>query len=203
MRATHLEAVAAETRRLMHGFASPWCVAGGWAIDLFVGRVTREHSDVELGVLRRDQSELHHQLEGWTFTISVPDGHGAHGRRYWTRDERLELPVHEIHASSSDDPSQSIEILLSESDGETWVFRRDLSIVRPLNLAFVETAFGVNALAPEIVLLFKSKSPRLKDEADFQVVVEVLSGPSRQWLEDAVRRTDPHHQWLSALTRPT
>ena len=203
MRPTHLEALAAETRRLMQGFASPWCVAGGWAIDLFLGRVTREHSDVELGVLRRDQSELHNQFEGWTFTISVPDGHGNHGRKHWTRDERLELPVHEIHASSPDDPPRSIEILLSESDGEHWVFRRDLSIVRPLDLAFVETGFGVSALAPEIALLFKSKSPRPKDEADFQAVVAALSGPSRQWLEEAVRRTDPYHQWLAALTRPT
>ena len=31
----------------------PWYVAGGWAIDLFVGQVTRDHQDVDLVIGRR------------------------------------------------------------------------------------------------------------------------------------------------------
>jgi hypothetical protein len=41
-----IEAVA----RVMAGFPRPWFVSGGWAIDLFVGRVTREHEDLEVGL---------------------------------------------------------------------------------------------------------------------------------------------------------
>jgi hypothetical protein len=43
---------------LMQGFPGPWFVSGGWAIDLFVGRVTREHEDREVGIFRQDQQAL-------------------------------------------------------------------------------------------------------------------------------------------------
>jgi Aminoglycoside-2''-adenylyltransferase len=32
----------------------PWWIAGGWAIDLFLGRQTREHEDLDVLILRRD-----------------------------------------------------------------------------------------------------------------------------------------------------
>jgi len=36
------------------GFKGFWCVAGGWAIDMFLGKQTRPHEDMEIVVLRRD-----------------------------------------------------------------------------------------------------------------------------------------------------
>jgi hypothetical protein len=200
---THPEEVAAEAHRLMDGFGAIWCVAGGWALDLFLGRVTRAHSDVELAILRPDQSRLHSQFEGWAFTVSVPDGQGGHWRKAWAKGELLELPLHEIHAYSPDEPAQSIEFLLSETEAGHWVFRRDPSITQPLDLAFVETEFGVHALRPEIALLFKSKSTRPKDEADFHAVVGVLNASRRQWLGAALHRTEPNHPWLPSLNGST
>ena len=44
--------------RIMAGFPQPWYVAGGWAIDLFGGRVTRAHEDLEVAVCRRDLGAL-------------------------------------------------------------------------------------------------------------------------------------------------
>ena len=52
---------------LMRGFPSFWCVAGGWAIDLYLGRVTRSHGDVELAIFRQDQSLLHTHFSDWRF----------------------------------------------------------------------------------------------------------------------------------------
>jgi hypothetical protein len=40
---------------LMSGLRLPWWVAGGWAIDLFLGRQTRPHGDIDLLVRREDQ----------------------------------------------------------------------------------------------------------------------------------------------------
>jgi hypothetical protein len=28
----------------------PWCVAAGWALDLFRGMQTREHGDIEIAI---------------------------------------------------------------------------------------------------------------------------------------------------------
>ena len=32
----------------------PWCVVAGWSIDLFIGKQTREHGDLEVEFLSRD-----------------------------------------------------------------------------------------------------------------------------------------------------
>jgi hypothetical protein len=178
----------------MGGFGASWCVAGGWALDLFLGRATRPHADVELAIFREDQSSLHSHFRGWSFTVSV-DGR----REAWKQGDRLELPVHEIHAYSSGVPPQSIEVLLNERDAANWVFRRDPAIVLPLDRAIIDTDFGVAALSPEIVLLYKAKSPRAKDKADFHRTRDAMSDTSRQWLRSALRAFDPGHPWIQAL----
>src|SRR5688500_13740887 len=154
----------------MEGFEAPWCVAGGWALDLVLRRVTRPHSDVELAVFRQDQSRLRAHLDGWTFTVSV-DGR----REAWQQGKALELPLHEIHVRSPDEPQCSIEFLLSERDAVNWIFRRSAEIVLPLDRAIVNSELGVPALSPEIVLLFKAKSTRAKDEADFHATSPAMS----------------------------
>lgn len=188
------EEVASTVRALMDGFAAPWCIAGGWALDLFLGRATRPHSDVELAVFRDDQARLHDQFAGWTLTARV-DGR----REQWRRGARLELPVHEIHAAAPEGRHPPLEFLLNEADGERWIFRRDPEIVLPLERAVVATAFGVSVLSPEIVLLFKAKAPRPKDEADFRSARPALADSRRAWLRSALLRFDATHAWLRAL----
>ena len=50
----------------------PWFVAGGWAIDLYVGRVTRDHSDVDLVIARSDQRAAYDHLGDRTWSMIVP-----------------------------------------------------------------------------------------------------------------------------------
>src|SRR5579875_1369419 len=38
-----------EVADVMGSFSRPWFVSGGWTIDLFLGRTTREHEDLETG----------------------------------------------------------------------------------------------------------------------------------------------------------
>jgi Aminoglycoside-2''-adenylyltransferase len=47
---------------LLSGLAVPWWITGGWAIDLAVGHVTRDHADVNVMMLERDE----HALRGLT-----------------------------------------------------------------------------------------------------------------------------------------
>jgi hypothetical protein len=198
LRLAHPEQVATAILPLMDGFGAPWCVAGGWALDLFLGYATRPHADLELAVFRQDQSLLQPQLQGWTFTASV------NGRREaWQQGERLELPVHEIHAHSPGEPRLSIEFLLNERDEVNWVFRRNPAIVLPLDRAIVNTEFGVNVLSPEIVLLFKAKFPRTKDEADYDATRATMSDERRRWLRSALLTCDPDHPWIPQLEPST
>jgi len=179
---------------MMDGFAAPWCVAGGWAIDLFLGRITRAHDDIELAIFRQDQSLLRRHLNGWTFDKVV------NGRREaWVANEELTLPVHEIHARASHDPALAMEILLNERDEHQWLFRRNQTIRMPLERAIVRSDSGMPVLCPAIVLLFKAKLRRAKDEMDFEAARPALDRDNRVWLAAALRACHPGHAWLDRL----
>jgi hypothetical protein len=46
---------------------APWWVAGGWALDLFLGFSTRPHKDLDIGIARRDVSTVCRSLNEWEF----------------------------------------------------------------------------------------------------------------------------------------
>ena len=58
-----VEAVAQELKE----FERPWHISSGWAMDLFLGRVTRVHHDVDIAIDRTDQAALQQYLSqrGW------------------------------------------------------------------------------------------------------------------------------------------
>ncbi|HSU14965.1 nucleotidyltransferase domain-containing protein [Longimicrobium sp.] len=189
-------AVAAAAHAL-RDLRAPWAIAGGWAIDLALGRVTRAHGDVDIAMFRRDQAALRAALPGWTFE-AMREGAGVP----WSAGEWLELPAHEIHARpASGDTAGGLEILLNERDEESWIYRRDPAVRRPIARALRMLPSGVTVLAPEIVLLYKSKAPRATDEHDFAVAQEVMDGEARAWLRAAIARRAPEHPWAATLAR--
>jgi hypothetical protein len=62
---------------------------------------------------------------------------------------------------------------------------------------------GIPFLAPELVLLYKSKSTsgkkRSKDKADFEEVYIRLEPERRIWLRWALLSVDPSHPWIELL----
>lgn len=183
---------------LFAGFPRPWYVAGGWALDLFLGRVTRDHADAEVTILRSDQTALREYLRGWSFEKVVP---GSPSRpEPWPASEPLELPVHEIHAHRSAGEPSEVEILLNESEGPEWRFRRNFEVAMPLS-RMDRTGFGgVPVLAPEIVLLYKAKNPRPRDIHDFRETVPALDADACRWLSSALEACHPGHPWLRDLS---
>jgi hypothetical protein len=179
---------------LMRGFGPDWFVAGGWAIDLYLGAETRPHADIEIAIFRRDQLALQEHLDGWLLQ-KVVDGKLS----VWRRDEWLALPVHEIHCSHETAEPRRLEVLLNERGGDEWVYRRDERARRPLAACLMLSDSGVRFLCPEVVLLYKSKQPRDKDEHDFAAIVPRLDAARRRWLRDAIAVSRPGHRWLQSL----
>jgi aminoglycoside-2''-adenylyltransferase len=181
-----------EAARLMRGYGRPWWIGGGWALDLFLGRETREHGDLDVVLFRADQKHAYAYFEGWDLRV-------AHKGTFtpW-RGERLELPVHTVWARSSPEGLWELELFLMESDGSRWQFRRDPSITLELERLGLERD-GVPYLAPEIALLYKAKEPRPHDEADFTAVVDELPVERRGWLASALRSQNATHPWLARL----
>lgn len=185
-----LEAAAA-----MIGFRRPWCVAGGWAIDLWLGQVTRAHADVDLAVLRDHQIELRQHLPEFTFKIAAMDGRLVPWK---DSTQMLMLPVHELHATDKA-TGRKFEFLLNESDGIDWIFRRDFDVRMNLSGWIWQATANIPVLNPLIVLLYKAKQPSPKDELDFHIALERLSEQQKSWLQIALLRQNAEHPWIDAL----
>jgi aminoglycoside-2''-adenylyltransferase len=191
-------ALSADLRRVadvMRTHRGPWGFAGGWAIDLFVGAATRPHADIDVALLRDDQEELRRTLADARIDKVV---RGA--RLPWLADERLESPVHELHATWPD--GAHLELVLNDRDVKTdeWVYRRDARVRLPLSRTF-HSAGDIPYLAPEIVLLFKSRTPAPKDDVDLQVALPHLDDAQAMWLRNAIVTTGGESRWLELLLR--
>jgi hypothetical protein len=189
-----IEAVA----RLMADFPHPWWVAGGWAIDLFVGQVTRPHEDLEVGVFREDQGALRRHLVGWELckAISRPDG----GEWVpWEAGEWLALPIHQVRAQRVEWEPPEFEIFLNEVAEGRWQFRRNRSFTRPVEEIYLCAPSGIPIVAPEIQLLYKAKGHREKDEHDIRTALPRFSAGQRDWLRAALTANHPDDPWIDLL----
>jgi hypothetical protein len=162
----------------------PYWIAGGWAVDMFLGRETRKHKDIEIAIARADQAHLL-PLPGLAGIDYVEDKE----RKPW-RGQALSLPVHELHARFYG--GNDIEVLLNEFDATDWIYRRNPAIRLP-RAAFA----GKPALPVEVVLLYKSRHTRPEDTQDFNAVLPRLSPEQKAWLGAAIARDVPGHPWLS------
>lgn len=173
---------------LMRGFPAPWCIAGGWALDLFLGRVTRPHADVDLALFREDQTALQRHFVDWEFRKAV-EGELVD----WPADEWLSLPIHEIHARRTHGEPSALEFLLNERDGNEWVFRRDPAVRLPVDRLILRSDAGLPILCPEVVLLYKSRNPRETDVRDLKAGYAALSRERQQWLDAQLALVSPRH----------
>ncbi len=172
----------------------PWWIAGGWALDLFIGRGIRAHNDLDVGVLRRDIGEILRVLAGW----DVFEAHKGTLTRL-PASARPRAGVNGLWCRPAGAQEWHLELLLDESEGDFWVFRRDTRIRRPFSAILRKTDEGIPYLSPEIQLLYKAKSMRERDQQDFEHVCPLLDTLARAWLRNALALTHPEHAWIRAL----
>lgn len=184
----------AEVARRLDGVGVPWCVAAGWALDLFLGRQTRRHGDLEIGVPAARFDEVSGLFPGYVF-----DGVGQDC--LWP-DATPEV-LAATHQTWLRDPASGdylVDVFREPHDGLTWICRHEESIRMPYEQIICRTAEGIPYLAPELVLLFKAKHARAKDQADFETVLPELSGERRARLAELIERVYPAHDWLRHMT---
>jgi Aminoglycoside-2''-adenylyltransferase len=186
----------ASARHIMSVVDAPWWIAGGWAIDLFVGTQTRAHKDLDLGVRRADAARIIAALPAWEF-FEAKDGVLSR----LARGTEPRAAVNSLWGRRVGEAHWELELLLDESNGKDWIFRREPSIRRPFAAALRATPDGTRYLAPEIQLLYKARDLRPEDRSDFEHAAPRLESDAAGWLRDCLSRLYPQHPWLPALAQ--
>jgi len=173
----------------------PWYVAGGWAIDLFLGQQTREHEDIEVGVPAAHFADFAQRLADCELFV-VGSGRAA---PLATASEAALAEHHQIWVRDTACGVWRLDVFREpERDGQ-WVARRDPRIRLDYRHLILETADGIPFARPEVILLFKAKARRDKDEADFSRVLPRLDRQARDWLREALGLAHPGHPWIEVL----
>lgn len=192
-----------EVAAAMRGLPCRWWIAGGWAIDLFLGRQTRPHADTDVMVLTSDQLVVQRHLVDWVlYKTKQPTPSRL---AIWPKGQYLtpETGVHDIWVKGCVGGPWRFQLMLTEDVGDRWVFRRyrrqggDVAA-----LGWVDDG-GLPVLRPEVQLLYKARPTdrRAKDQADFEAAVGRLSPAARAWLSEAVTSVyGPGHDWLARLS---
>jgi hypothetical protein len=187
----------AEVAQIFDRSQVQWWIAGGYAIELAAGRSFREHSDIDVLLLRSDQLAVQRVLAGWQWHAADPPG----TLRPWQPGEQLPVGVHDIWCRPGPEQPWRIQVMLDESCRDEWVSRRDPRIRRSISSLGSVSPDGIPYLMPEIQLFYKARQPRPKDEIDFSVTLPLLTQSQRQWLDDALRLTyGPGHEWRTAMS---
>jgi hypothetical protein len=173
------------------GVGVPWYVAAGWALDLFLGRETREHGDIEIGVPADGFGPVAERFGDCDF-FAVAKGQVS---------PYAEAPTefHQTWARERATGKWRFDAFREPADGDNWICRRNAAISLPYHEVIAHTPEGISYLQPEIALLFKAKNPRAKDESDFARVLPMLEPRRRAWLRDALANVHPGHRWIAAL----
>jgi hypothetical protein len=183
---------------VLHLFADApfvWGIAGGYAVELFLGASIREHSDIDILVYRDQQLQVHHWLADWDLFASDPPG----TLRPWRADEYLPYGIHDIWGHRRHVQAWQLQIMLAEVAGEYWFMRRHPEIRGPRD-ELVVRYHGIPCVRIEVQLLFKARSNRTKDTTDFQACLPQLSQDAKNWLREQIERLFPSgHAWLEQL----
>ena len=179
-----------EVAARLAGVGVPWYVAGGWAIDLYLGEQTRPHEDLEIAVPAADFGAVaarfpdldFHVAGGGSVVPVTPAAMAAHFQT-WAYDVPAGL--------------WRFDVFREPHDGDVWISRRDARLRRPYASLIRRSADGIPYLSPEVVLLFKAKHERPKDVADYAAVAPGLTAAERDWLDHALDLVHPGHAWRS------
>ena len=187
----------AELVEVMRGADFFWCLAGGHAIAQVLGRSYREHADIDIVVLRPEQLEVQRWFRELRLYAVDPPG----SLRPWKSHEVLSIGVHDVWCRRADSRAWELQMMIQESDGNSWYFRRHARVHGSIG-DLATTVNGVPCLRMDLQLLFKSKEPRAKDESDFRELLPVLTDVQRENLAYWLRLTHPDgHPWLTELAR--
>jgi hypothetical protein len=172
-----------------------WGLAGGYAIEQFLGTPIRSHGDIDIVVFRDEQITLQRWLEGWQLYAADPPG----TLRVWAEEEYLPFGIHDIWGYRQGAAAWELQIMLAETEGSAWFSRRDSAIRGPRE-DMITRYTGVPCIRVEIQLMYKAKALRPKDDQDFWACLRLMNASQKEWLKASLYTLYPEgHRWFDSL----
>jgi hypothetical protein len=202
----------------MSSFPSDWCFCGGWAVDAWLGKVTREHGDLDITVFEDAEPALFKHLTDWQMVAHDAEMEDDGTAELWNG-RALSLPAH-LHARAPEDctdmpdggvltPEQGfgLDIVINARTDTDWILNREPSVTLPLDRCSGQSPWGWPAALPEVLLFFKATAYagthnhlRRRDHLDFERLVPKLSSAQRGWLSETIALVEADHPWLGLLS---
>ncbi|MBV7339676.1 amino acid transporter [Chloroflexi bacterium TSY] len=173
-----------------------WYLAGGYAVEQFLGQPTRDfHGDLDIGFFRDEQLAAQAWLKDWNLYASDPPG----TLRRWHPNEYLPVGIHDIWAHQDGVDAWQFQMMVQEIDGDEWYSRRN-SAIRGKRSDLIQIYHGVPCIRIEVQLYYKARGQREKDETDFRTALPHLSTEAKSWLHEAIyMQFSDGHDWLEEL----
>ncbi len=196
-----------------------WAFSGGYAIDLFLNRITRKHSDIDICVFEQDRDAIvHHMLTAdWRVFQFLGGGRvrrlhpgdvSESGRNLMCVKEGCRLV--DFYSCEGNDVLWYVfhhtgiqcldymEFLFNQTQGNDMVIHSAPQITKELDKAILHHD-EYPYLAPEIALLYKSSNADNPEyQQDYALALPELSEEQARWLQSALRKLYPQgHCWLN------
>src|SRR6476660_1200148 len=144
----------ATVRRVMGNTDALWWLSGGCALDVFLGRVTRRHGDIDTSIRRSDWPLLRRHLADRLEVFIARDGALV---AIPDHDVPLDDAVHNLWAREPDGDAWRVQLNFEPCDGTEWVFRRDSRIRRSIAEVVWHRDDGLPFVNPAVQLLWKAR----------------------------------------------
>ena len=172
----------------------PWYVAGGWALELWHEKQTREHEYLEFVALRNDVDYFRTILYDLNL-FTVKDG----SIKYLPPSAHLPSDVWQLWGGDMRQGYWRVDVMIEQGTPDLWVYKHDPAISMVRSDAIRISRAGIPYLAPTNVILFKSRHCREKDRIDFKRCLQKFSAEEKEQLIGWLDQLNPGHEWITDL----
>lgn len=184
----------AEARNIFDPIPVWWAIAGGWALDLYLGQQTRYHEDTDIVIFRDEHEAVFDRLSQDWLIYKAESGNLSlrEPGEYLTTTK-------DIWLSRNETSPWKLQLMIIDREQEDWIYGRKPSIRRKWADIRAFTPEGTPYLKPELQLFYKGGGSKIreKDQVDFERFLPRLNGEERLWLNSSLQTQFPQgHPWM-------
>src|SRR6266850_4003120 len=157
-------------KKELSGF-NEWVLCGGHSVALIVGKDTRAHGDIDVGVFRSRLRDCLYTLGSERVFLCL---RGVHHE--WDGGNVPE-EVHDIWIADKEREYWVLQIMVFDDDAERVYYRRDRRISWSKKSHAIEVD-GIRVLNPFITVLFKSNKPALEEREIHDIMQLIENKPA-------------------------